>query len=100
MRQTFSGATAFAGDIAAWNTAKVTNMAYMFHGATAFDGAIGGWDVGNVTDMLWMFRNATSFDQDLSGWCVDNIPQAPEFFDDGATSWILPRPVWGTCPAP
>ena len=100
MRQTFNGATAFAGDIGAWNTAKVTDMAYMFHGATAFDGAIGSWDTSSVTDMTWMFRNASTFDQDLSGWCVSTIPQAPEHFDSGAASWVLPRPVWGTCPPP
>jgi len=50
--------------------------------------------------MTWMFRNASTFDQDLSGWCVSTIPQAPEHFDSGAASWVLPRPVWGTCPAP
>jgi len=24
---------------------------------------------------------------------------SPENFDSGAASWVLPRPVWGTCPS-
>ncbi len=51
-----------------------------------------------VGDMSYMFCHASSFNQDLSGWCVTNITSEPDFFDHGATSWILPRPVWGTCP--
>jgi hypothetical protein len=45
-----------------------------------------------------MFANASSFNQDLSGWCVENITDTPPGFDDGADSWVLPRPIWGTCP--
>jgi len=48
--------------------------------------------------MALMFLNATSFNQDLSGWCVSLIPSEPTLFDDGASAWILPKPVWGTCP--
>ena len=39
-------------------------------------------------------------------WCVENISSwstdstgAPTDFSTGATSWVLPKPVWGTCPA-
>jgi hypothetical protein len=45
-----------------------------------------------------MFRGAASFNQDLSRWCVTLIPSTPTWFDAGATSWTLPKPVWGTCP--
>jgi hypothetical protein len=48
--------------------------------------------------MTAMFNNTTLFNQDLSSWCVTNIPSIPSAFDTGATSWVLPRPVWGTCP--
>jgi len=48
--------------------------------------------------MEWMFNSASSFNQDLSAWCVSNIYSQPSKFDYGATSWTLPRPVWGTCP--
>jgi len=46
-----------------------------------------------------MFQGASSFNQDLSGWCVTLIPSEPTDFDTDATTWILPRPVWGTSPA-
>ena len=52
----------------------------------------------SVTDMSYMFNFATAFNQDLKGWCVSNITSKPSNFDIGATSWVLPRPVWGTCP--
>jgi hypothetical protein len=45
-----------------------------------------------------MFRVATSFNQDLSSWCVSLIPLSPSNFATGATAWVLPKPVWGTCP--
>jgi len=50
--------------------------------------------------MVQMFRDATSFNQDLSNWCVTLIPSTPSNFSVGATSWTLPKPVWGTCPSP
>src|SRR5690606_34782662 len=40
-----------------------------------------------------------AFNQDLSQWCVSNITSLPYEFDSGATNWLLPRPVWGTCPS-
>jgi hypothetical protein len=48
--------------------------------------------------MVSMIRDAAAFNQDLSGWCVSLITSAPAAFDTGATSWVLARPVWGTCP--
>jgi len=46
-----------------------------------------------------MFRGAGAFNQNLSGWCVSLITSEPTDFDSFATSWVLPRPVWGTCPS-
>jgi hypothetical protein len=48
--------------------------------------------------MRWMFNSAAAFNRNLSGWCVSNIASKPTDFDAGATSWVLARPVWGTCP--
>ena len=94
----FRDAIAFNQDISSWNTDKVTIMASMFRGASSFNQDISSWDTGNVTNMFAMFENATSFNQDLSDWCVSNLTRKPTYFDAGATSWQLPRPVWGRCP--
>jgi len=51
-----------------------------------------------VSKMAWMFDKAYAFNQDLSGWCVKNITSKPTNFDYGASSWTMPRPIWGTCP--
>jgi hypothetical protein len=48
--------------------------------------------------MLGMFYDASSFNQDLSNWCVSRISAEPLNFDLNADLWVLPRPVWGTCP--
>jgi hypothetical protein len=64
----------------------------------AFNQDIGGWNTSNVDVMYSMFQQATAFNQDLSGWCVTRISSKPSGFDTNASSWVLPRPVWGTCP--
>ena len=91
-----------AGDyasLATTCTSSVTDMSWMFYNnATSFNGDIGSWDVSSVTTMKYMFMRATAFNQNLSGWCVSLITSRPSFFDDEATSWVLARPVWGTCP--
>ncbi len=74
-------------------------MTLMFQGATVFNGDISSWYVSSVTNMEDMFFNAAAFNQNLSGWCVSNIGSAPTNFDNGANSWVLARPVWGTCPS-
>ena len=94
----FENASAFNQPLNTWNTSNVTEMQRMFYGASAFNQPLDNWNTSNVTNMADMFFRASSFNRDLSGWCVVNIPDRPEHFDDGATSWTLPRPVWGTCP--
>ena len=99
MNAVFYGAKQFNQPIGTWNVGKVNTMETMFDGATAFNQDISSWDVSNVTNMGRMFFRATTFNQDLSLWCVPLIPTKPDWFD-GANSgvWVLPRPVWGTCP--
>ena len=81
-----------------WDTSNVVTMSGMFRDASSFNQDLSDWDTSNVTNMGQMFYEASSFNQDLSGWCVTNITSEPSDFDTGATSWVLPRPVWGTCP--
>ena len=67
----FGFATAFNGDLSAWDVSKVEWMGLMFDGATAFNGDLSDWDVASVTTMQMMFHEATAFNRDL-GWCVDD----------------------------
>lgn len=97
MRKIFAGAVLFNSDISKWDVSKVVVMAQAFTGAAAFNQDISGWDVSNVKEMEMMFAGALSFNQDLSGWCVKDIPEEPSMFDEGATAWTLPRPIWSTC---
>lgn len=94
----FENCYSFNGELDKWNMSGVISMGTMFTNAVSFNQDIGGWNVSGVTEMDSMFYNATSFNQDLSGWCVTNIPTAPVDFDGEALLWVLPRPVWGTCP--
>jgi len=92
----FEGAS-FNQTIGGWSVYNVVNMAGMFF-ESSFNQPIEQWDVRNVTHMGSMFGWAQSFNRDLSSWCVANIASRPNGFDDGATSWTLPRPNWGmTC---
>lgn len=94
----FSGAYSFNQDISDWDVSNVTNMISMFNNARAFNIDISKWNVANVTTMGHMFYYANSFNQDLSGWCVENISSKEINFDNGAISWVLPRPNWNNCP--
>ena len=98
MNRLFFEVADFNGDISSWDVSSVTNMDGMFSDASSFNEDISNWDVSNVTNMSSMFRDASSFNQDLSGWCVSNITALPSNFDTRASSWVLDRPVWGTCP--
>jgi surface protein len=98
MNSIFNGARAFNKPIGNWDVSSVTSMNEMFGNAISFNQDIGNWVVSAVINMEAMFEYAQSFNQDLSNWCVTQIPSAPEFFDSGASSWVLPRPIWGTCP--
>jgi surface protein len=98
MSAIFSFTNQFNQDISGWNVSNVTDMRYMFWSAAAFNQDISSWDVSNVTDMSTMFSSAIVFNQDLSSWCVILIPSTPIGFSSAAFAWVLPKPIWGTCP--
>ncbi len=98
MYDMFNSCTNFNWDISGWDVSQVTSMNGMFIGCESFNGDISTWDVSKVTNMYWMFAYCTNFNQDLSSWCVSNITEVPDGFDDYTTAWVLPKPVWGTCP--
>ena len=98
MSSMFGDASSFNQPLTNWDTGSVIFMRSMFDGASSFNQPIGNWDTGGVTNMDSMFRNASAFNQNLSTWCVTLIPSVPSNFATGAVSWVLPRPVWGTCP--
>lgn len=95
----FSGCDIFNGpEVTSWDTSHIISMEDMFGFAISFNQDIGGWDVSSVTNMETMFSGASSFNQDLSGWCVSGIAEEPLNFATDAVAWVLPKPVWGTCP--
>lgn len=95
----FANATGFNADISSWDVSSVVNWNSTFYNCQSFNANISGWNVSASTDMSYMFASAISFNQDLSPWCVPLIPSTPIDFDLNATSWVLSRPAWGTCPS-
>lgn len=81
-----------------YTATPMTNASDMLLGWTGNDPDVALWDTSSFTVMARMFLLASAFNQDLSGWCVSLHPTKPTLFDDSATAWVLPRPVWGTCP--
>ncbi|MGP4716907.1 BspA family leucine-rich repeat surface protein [Psychrobacter sp. T6-6] len=77
---------------------ELIDISYLFFRANLFNQDISMWDVSHVINMNSMLQQAGMFNQDLSNWCTPNLPFGAEYFDKGADAWVLPRPVWGTCP--
>lgn len=82
LAETFSGASAFNGDVTGWNVSAVTDMSDMFNGS-AFVGDVSVWDTASVTSMSGMFAN-TGFNGDLSGWVTSSLTDASNMFNTSA----------------
>lgn len=98
MQSMFRGAVLFDQPLNTWDVRNVVDMEYMFREASTFNQPLDNWNTSKVTEMDGMFREALCFNQDLSSWCVALLSSAPSRFDRDATNWVLPKPVWGTCP--
>lgn len=59
-------------DLSAWETSKVTNMAYMLSDVRNFNSDISGWDVSKVKSFSYLFNNHNLFNYDISGWDVSS----------------------------
>lgn len=99
MENMFNNCVNFNQDLSGWNVSGVTSMYNMFYGCVNFNQPLSSWNVGNVQRMSGMFEGCTSFNQDLSQWCALSESVLPWNFDAGTTAWLLPKPVWGTCPS-
>jgi len=95
MSEMFEENEDFDINIGAWDVSNVDTMNEMFQDCPSFSNNgsadIANWDTSSVTDMGEMFENATSFNQDLSGWDVSSVTSYDQF-DNGASSWTLPKP--------
>ena len=100
MSNMFEQCYQFNRPLNSWDVSSVTNMSTMFYSCFAFNQNISSWDVSSVTNMSAMFYGCIVFNRDLSTWCVQNILSLPTNFDFGATSWILPKPIWGIASSP
>ncbi len=94
MGRMFSNAVKFNCDLDKWNdkVGNVTYMREMFSGATIFNGNISGWKTENNKSMTGMFENATSFNQDLSGWDVSSLEEYDDYDKGIESTWTLARP--------
>ncbi len=73
MWELFEGQSTCNPDIGNWNTGKVTTMHRMFTQAYAFNQPLGKWDMASVTHMSWMFAHARSFNQDIGFWNTTKV---------------------------
>ena len=94
MSEAFSGAANMVyRATGAPDLSEVTDMFYMFEGATAFDGDLDAWNVSSVTDMSGMFLEAASFNQPLNAWDVSSVTDTSEMFY-GTSSFNQPLNAW------
>ncbi|NAS12892.1 BspA family leucine-rich repeat surface protein [Poritiphilus flavus] len=95
MAWVFYKARAFNGDISYWNTSNVTGMNGIFWEARAFNADISSWNTEKVANMAGMFLNALLFNQDLSSWETSNVTTMANMFN-GAWAFNQDIGSWNT----
>jgi len=77
------------GDIALWDTSRVTNMDYLFGSynpygsydwAADFNSDLAQWNTSSVTSILGMFNEARFFNSNLSLWDTSRVMNMNEMF--------------------
>ncbi|AVP49314.1 BspA family leucine-rich repeat surface protein [Williamsoniiplasma luminosum] len=82
MKEMFSNASVFNGDISNWDVSNVTDMNKTFHRAKAFNGDISNWNTSKVTTMEDMFWEAWVFNQDITRWNTTNVTNMRSVFQE------------------
>ena len=113
MKQTFSNAQSFNGDISTWTVNNVETMESMFSNARAFNSDISRWTMSKVTTIQAMLNNAESFDRDIKDWDLSRVGvggfassisglssyddcQKEDLFDKWNASWANFRATYGS----
>jgi surface protein len=69
-----------------WDTADVSNMAYMFTFDVDFNQDVSSWLTQNVASMQYMFFKAGAFDQDLGQWNLASVTDVAVMLDNTSLS--------------
>lgn len=80
LREAFSGATLFNGDISNWDVSNVNSLENTFYAATSFNQPLDNWDVSHVTTLFSTFEFAESFNQPLDSWDVSSVTNMTNTF--------------------
>lgn len=90
----FRDAEMFQGEhIGIWNVGEVENFSYTFSGASAFIGNLSKWDVHSATNLAYMFNASNCANTDFSDWNIENVTSLQAMFNNaqgniyGVTHW-------------
>lgn len=97
LRGAFAGATNLTDMPFALPT-PVSDLTYMFLRASSFDGDIGAWDTSNVTNMAQIFKEADAFHQDLNASCVTKLTARSNLLANDPPLAAANAHHWGNCP--
>jgi len=86
-------AKSFNDDIGSWDISSVFLASYLFNGAEAFDQYIGDWDTSSIIYAQNMFRNAISFNQDIQYWDTTSVMNFHGIFE-GASGFNQDLTLW------
>jgi len=86
-------AKSFNADIGSWDTSGIYITSYLFNGAEAFDQYIGDWDTSSLLYAQQMFQDAISFNQDIQYWDTTSVMNFYGMFK-GASGFNQDLTLW------